>query len=162
MTTAKMFPISLVLLAGFCTGSASGQDATETAKARKTFAPKVSAAWQKAGALVGWLAQTEDGAWRYLGAEPKGVASLPVFLWQKFEPGVIAKLPVPSVPFAIGLGGTKMNNAGLKELAKLQNLRSLDISHTQVTDAGLKQLAAIKKLRSLDLGASMVTDAGLK
>jgi internalin A len=38
---------------------------------------------------------------------------------------------------------------GLKELAGLKSLQSLELSNTQVTDAGLKELAELKSLLSL-------------
>ncbi len=154
--------ILILLLVGFWSGSASGKYRGEIVKAKKNLAPAVVTAWEQAGALVGWLAVSEYGEWRYLEDKPDDVDSLPVFLWPEYMPGAIAKLPSPGVPFALGLGGTKIDNVGLKGLTRLQNLRSLDISHTRVTDAGLGQLAAIKSLRNLDLGASAVTDKGLK
>jgi Leucine-rich repeat (LRR) protein len=60
------------------------------------------------------------------------------------------------------LGDTPVTNAGLKELAALKSLQSLDLHGTQVTDAGLKELAALKSLRELDLHGTQVTDAGVK
>ena len=44
-----------------------------------------------------------------------------------------------------------MTDAGLKELAGLKNLQSLNLDDTKVTDAGLKELAGLKSLQSLDL-----------
>ena len=46
-----------------------------------------------------------------------------------------------------------MTDAGLKELAGLQELQTLDLGGTQVTDAGLKELAGLKSLQTLDLTA---------
>lgn len=128
----------------------------------KELDAKVIAEWRKAGALIGWLSQSDFGEWQYLKNKPQGVDSLPVFLWPKFEAGMFAKLPAPAAPFAMGLGNTVIDNAGLKELAQLQNLQAVDLSHTKVTDAGLKELAALMNLHSVDLGASAVTDAGLR
>jgi len=108
----------------------------------------VIASWQTAGALVGWLAVSDFGEWMYLKDRPTEVASLPVFLWEDFEPGVFVKLPEPSAPFAIGLGGTGMNNAGLKELARVGSLQILILSKTQVTDKGVTELGEVRpKLR---------------
>lgn len=126
------------------------------------FAPKVQKAWEKADALVGWLAHDGQGDWLYLKEKPKNVASLPVFLLQEFKPGVIVKLPKPSIPFAIGLGSSGITDQGVKELAGLQNLQALDLSHTKVTDLGLKELAVLEQLRILDLGATVITDIGVK
>ena len=47
---------------------------------------------------------------------------------------------------------TKVTDAGLKELAGLQSLHSLYLTHCQVTDAGLKELAGLKSLQVLNLG----------
>ena len=55
-----------------------------------------------------------------------------------------------------------MTDAGLKELAGLKSLQTLDLGDTQVTDAGLKELAGLKSLQTLDLSDTKVTDAGLK
>jgi Leucine-rich repeat (LRR) protein len=52
--------------------------------------------------------------------------------------------------------------AGLKELAALKNLSALNLSRTNVTDADLEELAALKNLSTLDLSWTNVTDAGLK
>ena len=38
------------------------------------------------------------------------------------------------------MGGTQVTDAGLKELAGLKQLQTLDLSSTQVTDAGERQL----------------------
>jgi len=176
INTKNRLPLFVLVLAGFCAGCGNEREqetpqadidpedgnGEQKSLAGKELDPKVVTAWQSAGAHVGWLAISEFGEWMYLIEKPTEIASLPVFLWEDFEPGVFTKLPTPSKPFAIGLGGTGMDNEGLKELARFQNLDSLDLSHTQVTDAGLKELAAINSLHSLDLGASMVTDAGLK
>ena len=163
MIKTKKISIFIVLLALLFSASASANKYT----ARVTIVgqkldPKVVAEWRKAGALVGWLAQAPNGGWHYLRARPGSIDSTPAFVWRKFKPGVLMKLPSPSVPFAIGFGNTSINNRGLKELSRFQNLQSLDLSHTRVTDSGLKHLDAIKSLRSLDLGASSVTDKGLK
>ena len=44
-----------------------------------------------------------------------------------------------------------MTDAGLKELAGLKSLQTLNLSNTKVTDAGLKELAGLKSLQALDL-----------
>ena len=51
---------------------------------------------------------------------------------------------------------------GLKELAKLQKLTSLNLESPRITDAGLKELAKLQNLTSLDLWNTQITDAGLK
>src|SRR5829696_8166995 len=51
----------------------------------------------------------------------------------------------------VDLSGTKVTDAGLKELAPLKNLTVLYLDYTQVTDAGLKELAPLTKLTTLNL-----------
>src|SRR5207249_701618 len=72
------------------------------------------------------------------------------------------KLPGKPV-IAVNLYGTKVTDAGLKELKHLKQLTSLNLAGTtQVTDAGLKELKELKQLTSLNLGGTKVTAAGLK
>ena len=63
---------------------------------------------------------------------------------------------------ALYLSGAAVTDAGLKELASLKNLTTLDLSATKVTDAGLKELTALKNLAALILSDTQVTDAGVK
>jgi internalin A len=60
------------------------------------------------------------------------------------------------------LTGKQVTDVGLKELAGLKNLQTLDLRHTKVTDAGLKEIAGLKSLQFLLLNDTQVTDAGLK
>jgi len=62
----------------------------------------------------------------------------------------------------LDLCGTKVTDAGLKELAGLKSLKGLNLQQTQATDAGLKELAGLKGIQGLNLGGTKVTDAGLK
>ena len=55
-----------------------------------------------------------------------------------------------------------ITDAGLKEMAALEHLTTLDLSFTQVTAAGLKELAGLKNLRSLNISGTHVTNKGLK
>ena len=71
----------------------------------------------------------------------------------------LARLPSP--PAAFGLHLPQVTDAGLKELAGLKSLQSLDLWGTQVTDAGLKELAGLQSLQTLYLAGTQVTDAGV-
>lgn len=51
--------------------------------------------------------------------------------------------PVIAVDFV----GTKVTDAGLRDLAALKSLRRLYLGDTPVTNAGLKELAALKSLQ---------------
>jgi len=52
-----------------------------------------------------------------------------------------------------------VTDAGLKELAGLTGLQSLNLSGTKVTDAGLTELTGIRTLQSLELRNTKVTEA---
>jgi len=58
--------------------------------------------------------------------------------------------------------GTGITPTGLKELAELAKLTSLDLSYCGVTDAGMKELATLKGLTSLTLTGTKVSAASLK
>lgn len=60
------------------------------------------------------------------------------------------------------LSGTKITDAGLKELAKLKNLNKLHLEHTAITDAGLASLKSLPYLEYINLVDTKVSDAGLK
>jgi Leucine-rich repeat (LRR) protein len=62
---------------------------------------------------------------------------------------------------SLDLGATKVTDAGLKELAELRSLHTLSLSNTQVTDAGLKELAGLKNLQTLFLQGTKATDAAV-
>ncbi|MDW7996018.1 MAG: hypothetical protein RMI91_15330 [Gemmatales bacterium] len=62
----------------------------------------------------------------------------------------------------LDLSGTRVTDAGLKELAALKKLTELNLQRTPITDAGLKELAALQNLRKLQLWNTRITDAGLK
>jgi internalin A len=53
------------------------------------------------------------------------------------------------------------DDAILRRLAELDNLRSLSLNRSEVTDAGLVQLGRLRKLTKLELAGTKVTDAGL-
>jgi hypothetical protein len=56
----------------------------------------------------------------------------------------------------------EVTDAGLKELAGMKDLATLDLSNTQITDAGLKELAGLPNLTRLSLGSTRITGTGLK
>ena len=59
------------------------------------------------------------------------------------------------------LTGTKITNAGLKDVAKLQKLTRLGLRETEITDAGLLEVAKLQKLEQLNLISTKITDEGL-
>lgn len=60
------------------------------------------------------------------------------------------------------LGGTKITDVSLKEIAKLKNLNKLYLEHTGITDAGIAQIKNLPYLEYINLVATKVTDSGLK
>jgi hypothetical protein len=61
----------------------------------------------------------------------------------------------------LDLGGWRVTDAGLKELAGQEDLRVLNLQGTAVTDAGLKELSGLGSLQSLDLSRTKVTKEGV-
>ena len=59
------------------------------------------------------------------------------------------------------MGDTKITDAGLKDVAKLQQLTNLNLAYTKITDAGLKDVAKLQQLEVLFLGNTQVTNAGV-
>ena len=60
----------------------------------------------------------------------------------------------------LNLSDTKITDAGLKDIAKLQQLTGLDLSGTKITDEGLKDIAKMQNLTTLYLLGTQITDAG--
>ncbi len=92
---------------------------------------------------------------------------------REFDPSKAARKPLLNDAGVKELAALKslttldlsLNNvtaAGLKELEALKNLSTLNLSRTNVADADLEELAALKNLSTLDLSWTNVTDAGLK
>src|SRR5438270_3236639 len=139
------------------------------APARAQDAPKplpapVRAAWEKAGAEVGWMSRPRG---RYGVEFRPGVGEgkpgeVPAFRVRRWQAGVLAKLAAPEQAFGIDLSETKVTDAGLKELAGFKHLAALSLGGTPVTDKGLAELAGLAQLESLFLNDTHVTDAGLK
>jgi len=55
----------------------------------------------------------------------------------------------------------KITDAGFKEVAKLQKLEVLILANTKITDEGLKEVAKLKQLKTLILSNTQTTDAGV-
>jgi internalin A len=127
--------------------------------------PQVIAAWEKAGAQLGWLSRDEFGSLTSLTWSParsQGSAAIPVFGVFGPIPQGLKDLPAPAVPFGLCLASAPVTDADLKELSRFQQLQWLDLKNTGDSDAGLKELAGLKQLKSLDLSSTKISDAGLK
>jgi len=63
----------------------------------------------------------------------------------------------------LGLQDSKIDETGLKNLAAVTSLKSLDLKQNQdVTDEGVRHLEALKNLQSLNLSLTGVTDQAVK
>jgi hypothetical protein len=62
----------------------------------------------------------------------------------------------------LNLRGTSLTDCGMKALKSLGALESLTLSYTRVSDEGLKQLLKLTSLKTLDLQATKVRGHGLR
>jgi len=76
--------------------------------------------------------------------------------------GKLTKAYLEEVTRLILNGTKKVTDAGLKEVAKLTQLKGLYLEGTEITDAALKEVAKLKQLNFLALNLTQITDAGLK
>ncbi len=80
----------------------------------------------------------------------------------KFGDKELAELaPVAAQIVWIDLGRSKVTDAGLAVIAKMNNLERLHLESTAITDAGMAQLASLPQLQYLNLYGTKVTDAGI-
>jgi len=108
--------------------------------------------------LMSWLILNSATPTRADDAEDKAVAFV-----KGLGGKVIRDEKLPGKPVVgLDLEKTAATDAGLKEIAKLTTLTTLNLRDTQVTDAGLKEFAPLKNLANLYLFGTQVTDAGLK
>ena len=115
--------------------------------ADKPSAPKplpedIVKAWKAAGAEVGWLRPMPSGFHSFVQEKEGKPGDVPAFHFAVWPQGRLAKLPVPAPAFGL-VSQTTVTGAGLKELAALKSLQTLDLTQTQVTDAGLKELRKV-------------------
>ncbi len=68
--------------------------------------------------------------------------------------------PVPNIP-ASQKATTNITDAGMASLARLVNLKVLDLRGAKISDKGLEQLRPLTMLEMLTLDKTQITDAGL-
>src|SRR5262245_50183699 len=87
-------------------------------------------------------------------------------MWHIYLPATVdddflRQMPVISFEFALlTRGSCDITDAGLKEIAKMTRILSLDLGKSKITDTGLKELAPLTKLSELHITNTAVTDAG--
>ncbi len=85
------------------------------------------AAWAKAGAEAVWIGQNDFALVTFhVGGEGKE-GEVPGFRFKVWQPEVLGRLPQPEGGFGLSFIDTKLTDAGLKELAGLKSLRTLDL-----------------------------------
>ena len=78
------------------------------------------------------------------------------------DDAAMAKLgPVAALIVDAELARTRVTDAGLAELGRWENLRSVDLTRTRVTSTGVGVLAGAKKLETVNLTDTAVDDAGV-
>ena len=71
-------------------------------------------------------------------------------------------LPLSEQITWLKLGGTKISDQSLKEIARFKNLNKLHLEHTAVTDAGIADLKSLSYLQYVNLFDTKISDSGLK
>ena len=63
----------------------------------------------------------------------------------------------------LSLGGSRaVTDDGIQHLARLQNLKRLDLRETAITDRGLSVLRQLRQLEAISLAQTAVTDEGVR
>jgi hypothetical protein len=119
----------------------------------KPLPEEIVQAWEKAGARPGWIGLNKYGKFLFAEEATGLTGAVPAFRFSGWKDGVVAGLPVPAAPFGLDLDRTSVTDAGLRELAGLKSLQTLNLSLTQVTGAGVGELqkalpgCSIRRLR---------------
>jgi hypothetical protein len=90
----------------------------------------------------------------------QGLEGLEVISVDMTDAGLGELPPLPNLR-ALRLHADKVTDVGVKKLAGLKSLQSLQV-FVDMTDGGLKELAGHPNLRYLTTGGKKITDAGLK
>jgi WD40 repeat protein len=77
------------------------------------------------------------------------------------EAGLKELAGLPELRLTLGLSQNRLERAGYRALARVEQVRSLDLNFTDVTDVDLKELAGLSQLEELTLLKTQVSDAGM-
>ena len=159
----KVGPKNIIfLLVGHTNFSKVTKQEDRSMKQAAYFEDGTIAAWQRAGAKLGWLGINEELEMEFAEQPDRLKAAIPAFKFVRYVGDVIHLLPAPEIPFGLMLKNPNVKNTQPRDLTRFTNLQALDLSGTDVTDAGLKDLASLTHLQALSLSVTKVTDAGLK
>jgi hypothetical protein len=62
----------------------------------------------------------------------------------------------------LSIYGSKVTDEGMKHLAKITSLRSLNLSETDITDEGIRNLKPLKELINMNLTRTRITNDGVR
>ena len=136
LVSAAEFPSQMRLLAQ----PGPGQPPTSKGELPQPLPAEIVKAWQEAGANVGWVRVNEYGFFEFVFEDAGKPGDVPTFHFAEWKAGVLGRLPPPAAGFGLSISGTKVTDAGLKELAGLTSLQTLVLNDTEVTDAGIAEL----------------------
>lgn len=134
------------------------------------------AAWEKAGAVFGWMSTTDNDLWSFARRMPAGNC-LPAFVLSTVPRGGLGTLPEVDVPFAVmtelapfdpdasgypSAPWLELSTDDVKAISGWKRLRALNLNLVLVTDAHLKTLSALSELQHLCFGRTQATEAGFK
>ncbi|WP_342086869.1 c-type cytochrome domain-containing protein [Dyadobacter sp. OTU695] len=139
---------------GSAAGGSGNAKQKESAIATLKVAPAKEAdiqALRKAGLIVNTLSQDQN-------LLEVSAVNAPQFS----DKDIALLLPVAEQVTWLKLGGTKITDNGLKEIARLKNLTKLHLEHTGITDQGIAQIKALPHLEYLNIIDTKIGDVGLK
>lgn len=146
-------PALASLGSGAPAGKSSGKNPESAIAGMKVPKAKETdiAALRKAGLIVNTLSQDQN-------LLEVSAVNAPQF----GDREVALLLPLAQQITWLKLGGTKISDNALKEIAKLKNLTKLHLEHTAVSDKGIAELKTLPHLEYLNMMDTKVGDTGLK
>ena len=154
LTVSEQVKPALASLGGGSTGGSGKAKQKESAIATLKVSPAKESdiqALRKAGLIVNTLSQDQN-------LLEVSAVNAPQFS----DKDIALLLPVAEQITWLKLGGTKITDGGLKDIAKLKNLTKLHLEHTGLTDQGIAQIKALPHLEYLNIIDTKIGDAGLK
>ena len=127
------------------------------------------AAWEKAGAKVGWIGVDGFSLAFRPGIDEGKPGELAAFQFapiegKEFSAAGLAKLPAPAQGFGLDFEDVLIDDAELKAVAKFStsDVQVYHIGGSKLTASGLKALVALQEMRQLQLSPTEIADEGLK
>jgi hypothetical protein len=111
----------------------------------KPLPTKLVAAWEKAGAEVGWTQPDELGFYEFWPSQHAVAGEIPAFRFGEWKPGIFETLPQPDDQFGLFFEGGLSPDGALKGLGGLKSIPVLSFRNTHITGIGLKELTGLKK-----------------